>query len=1060
MPTYQITDSSVLLTNGEIYTLLNFPESGVLRIRSNVSGNFDETETLVVINYGTPEWDACDPGDSAVTIERAGIRATVDLDPLRLQVHDKEGELLFATTGGSLGSREDHGLAFRYDLVDGERIYGLGQGDNSSLNIRGKLREIWNQTDGHESCGSLGVPFLYSSRGYGLLMNSSWATRFFVGGNVPTPKTFRVKPRAPWADREPPAVSPDESLILTDHDELDLYLICGPRYEDVIGGYRLLTGAPPILPRWALGYIQSKFGYINQDELLYSAQQFVQQDIPCSAMMLDITIYEKLGDLRFDSSCWPDLRGTARVLDALGIKLIAGQHPYIDEESLNYQEFAAAGSLINWATPEKYNFILTERYTHAFDFSHPQGKQLWWDKISKLYDAGVRGYWTDMAELENHPEGSSPHYAGSREKMQNIYGLNWAKTLYDGQRSHSEERLFMVQRSLYAGIQRYGVCNWSGDVDSTFEVLDRHVVIGQQVCLSGQTWWCTDIGGCQDSGDYYDPELFIRWLQWGTFCPIMRVHGSRDNEPWNFSEYYQPIITSLIRLRYSLMPYIYTYARIASETGCSIMRAMALLYPEDVEAVENDRQFMFGDSLLVAPVTRKGQREREVYLPAGLWYELETGASLTGGQYHTVDAPLNKIPVFVRGGSIIPRTGAEVRTRDLPAETEIHVYPGQDCRFELYEDDGHTFGYEAGEFAVTTIEYREDSRTLEIGKRCGGYEQMGRSRRLRVFLHGLSVDAGMLLNGEVVAAEPDGENAVVLVLGEVGNDQETTISLPVGIAGEEQTTGPVPRKQILADLEPSPIGCSVTLRNLENSDIAGLEFAEPSGWILDREKLIRRTDTSVEIPLRFDPRAAHSANGSLMVTSPANLRIPLGNGWATWWKIAGPYRAGIDGFHQVFLPEEALRLAPETVEAGVEIQRYESLWYSGFVNLRKPFAVPLPTTGPTIGAEDIYELCHKTAYASCVVTASEAIDGYVQLMADDRLKVWINGDIVALADETYTRVTNFRVRLSKGRNEIFVKCSQQIPHIWKELSSRPWGFNLRILDRDRQVTELLTYSID
>lgn len=468
------------------------------------------------------------------------------------------------------------------------------------------------------------------------------------------------------------------------------------------------------MPKWVYGFMQSKNRYRSEEELLDIAKKFRNERIPCDCIVIDWHWFKEFGDLTWDAEYWPTPEKMLKTLKQQGFYIVQAQHPYIDEQSVHYKEFFEKGYLIK--NPKG-------KGRPAFDFSNPEAREAWWNEVKKLYEQGIRGYWIDMGELEQHPEGAT-NYLGVREKIHNVYSLLWSKSLFEGQRKDKDERVFILSRAGYAGIHRYGTALWSGDIDASWEVLAEQIIVGQGVCMSGIPYWTTDIGGFCTT-QTFTPELYIRWFQWGGFCPLFRTHGTRpENEPWSFGELAKKIIKKYIEFRYRLFPYIYSCAREIAEKGTPIMKAMALSFPEDSVAVKQTLQIMFGPSILVAPVVQKGVRHREVYLPQGhIWYNYWTDEKYQGGQWITVQAPLEIIPLFVKEGSLLPIAGIKQYTgEEEKRNLQLHLYGEKQASFTLYEDDGITYEYEKGDYLKTILNIDENKR-LTINKVDGNIKE-------------------------------------------------------------------------------------------------------------------------------------------------------------------------------------------------------------------------------------------------------------------------------------------------------------------------------------------------
>jgi len=366
-----------------------------------------------------------------------------------------------------------------------------------------------------------------------------------------------------------------------------------------------------------------------------------------------------------------------------------------------------------------------------------------------LYDKGVEAWWLDSSEpLDFYGEEQGPmlegaHTAlGSGTRYANMYPLMETRAVYEGQRATTDkQRVFILTRSAFLGQQRNAATAWSGDIAPDFATLRRQIPAGLNYSMSGLPYWTTDIGGFQ-GGDPNDPayqEVFVRWFQYGTFCPIFRTHGARKaNELWSYGPRAQQILTTYDKLRYRLLPYIYSLVWKVTSEGYTPMRALVMDFPGDRNALDILDQFMFGPALLVNPVTRAGATTRSVYLPAGSnWYDFWTGASLQGGQTVEAAAPIETVPLYVRAGSIVPMGPELQHTSEKPADPiELRIYRGADGKFTLYEDDGESYAYEKGEHATISLLWNDASQTLTIGARVGNFPGIMRNRTFNAVLVG------------------------------------------------------------------------------------------------------------------------------------------------------------------------------------------------------------------------------------------------------------------------------------------------------------------------------------
>jgi alpha-glucosidase (family GH31 glycosyl hydrolase) len=403
----------------------------------------------------------------------------------------------------------------------------------------------------------------------------------------------------------------------------------------------------------------------------------------------------------------------------VGIKTIVITEPYITEYCINYQPAIANGYLA--FTNSGQSYILSNWWSCGcnaglLDITNPAARQWWWDKHPAFFGSELSGIWTDLGEPENHPEGMN-HFLGSRNKIHNIYNLLWAETIFEGfSQFKPNQRIFNLTRSGYAGIQRYGVIPWSGDVGKDFGGLAVQLPMVLNMGMSGLAYHNSDIGGfcC----GFTTPELYVRWMQYGTFCPITRAHGvGQPTEPWSYGNEAEAINKKYLRLRYKLLPYIYTLAYENYKSGMPLLRPLFFSYPDDELLINNSASYLFGDKLLVSPVVTGGTQTKNIYLPEGNWIYFWDDVFYQGGQNYTVDTPIDIMPVFVKAGSIVPMAPLMNFTDELPADTLIlNIYPSDNltAEFTLYEDDGLTLDYQIGNFAETYFEQSLSNQTLSI----------------------------------------------------------------------------------------------------------------------------------------------------------------------------------------------------------------------------------------------------------------------------------------------------------------------------------------------------------
>lgn len=450
---------------------------------------------------------------------------------------------------------------------------------------------------------------------------------------------------------------------------VDYWVTAGDSPADILGNYAAATGHPPVLPEWASGFWQSKLRYKTQDEVLRVARGHRERGLPLSVIVIDFFHWPMMGDMVFDPRHWPDPAGMVRELKEMGVRVMISVWLSFNADSRNYDEFRRKGLLLQTerGTPALFPFFDTSPeglvYLHYYDPSNPEARRLFWEKVRAGYlDHGIEIFWLDACEPEMLPidYDNLRFQIGNGAEVACLYPFLHQQAFAEGIKDAGREQTVFLCRSAWAGSQRFGAAVWSGDIKSTFEVLTAQVRAGLNMAMSGIPWWTTDIGGFMqgDPSTAYFRELIVRWFQYGVFCPLFRLHGVRlpavdkggsDNEVWTFAEEAYAVIRPLMQLRERLRPYIMEQMKTAHERGIPPMRPLLVDFPDDPAAWKVEDQFMFGPDILVAPVTGQGVRSRPVYLPAGSeWIDAATGRSHAGGNTLTFEAPLERIPVFVR----------------------------------------------------------------------------------------------------------------------------------------------------------------------------------------------------------------------------------------------------------------------------------------------------------------------------------------------------------------------------------------------------------------------------
>lgn len=537
-------------------------------------------------------------------------------------------------------------------------------------------------------------------------------------------------------------------------DGIDYYFVYGPSPDKVISGYRQLTGQTPMMPLWSLGLWQCRERYKTAGEMTDVMKKFRSNKIPIDNIVLDWQYWkpDQWGSHRFDETRFPDPAGLVKSIhEEYNARLMISVWPKFYKGTDNFDTLQKHGYLYPKNIEENTADWLGYPFTF-YDAFNPGARKMFWDQMNeRLFSLGVDAWWMDATEPEmvhhvDPVENASrmhPNYAGTGARYLNAYSLLNSQAVYEGQRSVApDQRVFILTRSAFAGQQRYSSATWSGDIASRWATLRAQIPGGLNFSASGIPYWTTDIGGFTNDWKSSDPEwqeLQVRWFQYGTFCPLFRVHGQFPfREMWEFGGVGSPAYNAQLRsdrLRYRLMPYIYSLAGWVTHLDYTIMRPLIMDFPDDKEVYSLNDQFMFGPSILVNPVTRYLERERSLYLPAGKWYDLWSGSTMEGGKTLTLEAPYDRIPLLIRAGSIIP-AGPEIQyTSEKPgAPLDIYVYTGADGSFRLYEDDGLSFGYERGEFSIIHLNWDDSARILTISDRKGTYPGMSDTREFRIVL--------------------------------------------------------------------------------------------------------------------------------------------------------------------------------------------------------------------------------------------------------------------------------------------------------------------------------------
>lgn len=535
--------------------------------------------------------------------------------------------------------------------------------------------------------------------------------------------------------------------------QIEYYFVYGKNMDSVISGYRYLTGKAPIVPKWALGFWQSRERYKTENEILSTVDEFRKRKIPIDNIVLDWSYWRQpeWGNQEFDETRFPSPDSMINVLHKkYHTQIMISVWPKFYEGITSYNDFNKNGWLYKRSIADRQRDWIAQGYVSTFyDAFNTEARTGFWNLINKkLYSKGIDAWWMDASEpdiLSNvSPEKRklqmTPTALGSGAEYLNAYPLQNAKGIYEGQRlTNPNQRVFLLTRSAFAGSQRYAASVWSGDIGSTWDDMKHQITAGINYSMSGLPYWTMDIGGFVVPEKFEKPnsaeleewrELNTRWYQFGAFVPLFRAHGQYPfREIFNIAPENHPAYKSFIyydNLRYRLLPYIYSLAGAAYHDNYTIMRGLPMDFPNDSSVLNIADEYMFGNALLVNPVYQYKQTNRNVYLPQGAgWYDFYSGKFYTAGQKINADAPYERIPLYVKAGSIIP-FGQELQyTAEKKADTiTLNIYTGADARFNLYEDEGSNYNYEKGNYSIIPIQYNEAAHTLTIASRKGSFEQM------------------------------------------------------------------------------------------------------------------------------------------------------------------------------------------------------------------------------------------------------------------------------------------------------------------------------------------------
>jgi alpha-D-xyloside xylohydrolase len=644
-------------------------------------------------------------------------------------------------TAATIAGIDTYSCITQFNSPADEALYGLGchPVDSGSINYKGRNQDMAIKY----LTGA--IPVLLSTKGYGLMWDNYSASNFYGAEDGNT--TFKY-------------VSESGKMV-------DYYFFYGPAFDQIINLYRMTTGKAPMFPKWSFGLFQSQDRYKYQDEVLSVKDGYRKNHIPVDVIVQDWYYWDPLpiGSHVMKPERYPDPKKMVDELHNANIHGMISIWPVMGTGTPNFNTMKKMGGL----TTITWDNVVTHTFDTYYDAHNPKARELYWaqarDSLIKRY--GWDAWWVDQCEPDNgillDERRKAVFYTGKGIDYFNTYSLEHSKGIYKGwRRDIPGKRAFFLIRQAFAGQQRNSTTLWSSDITCTFDAFKAQVPQGINACVSGIPYWTSDIGGYHfhwDPPDWSKPEfreLFTRWFQFGTFCPIFRIHGKGERALFskNWDDKTRNILLHFDNLRYRLLPYIYSLAGKVTTDNYTLMRSLAFDFSNDPQIYNIQDQYMFGPAFLVSPVTEQlytgkdsaiKEKTRTLYLPKAKWYNFWTGESFIGGQTIKVSAPIDTMPLYVKAGSIIPMGPLIEYATEKPADSiELRIYPGADGEFTLYEDENDNYNYENGMYATFTLKWNNKNRQLTISDTKGKFNGMLKNRIFNIVVvqqgHGTDTD--------------------------------------------------------------------------------------------------------------------------------------------------------------------------------------------------------------------------------------------------------------------------------------------------------------------------------
>jgi alpha-D-xyloside xylohydrolase len=776
--------------------------------------------SLTLVRGRTPPLMKQVSGTGTTRLELPAIRCEVDGGTGTLRFLDRNGTLLLSEAPGTrrltpsrLGDEPVFIAEQGFESPAGERLYGTGCFQDGVMDLRGHPRRLTQVNT------QISLPFMLSSRGYGLLWHNTGMAELNMPEQPVALKRMSAESKAevvdvttttgnaqvlrnptrfegsfrteaagrfafhldvgrPMGSRHsveidgktcveianhwlPPTVGFVVELPAGEHrvhvqadehdapslhfgaaraittwrspvaDAIDYVVIAGPSADEVFEGYREISGATPMMPRWAYGYIHCRERFHSSEEIVDTLREFRRRKLPVDVMVQDWQYWGRHGwnAMRFDEAAYPDPAALVRDVHSLNGRLMLSVWAKIARDTELGRTTAAGGHYID--------------QTDWVDFFNPKAAAFYWDnERERLLKLGIDAWWQDATEPENDDLVGRRTAAGRGERVRLAYPWHVTRTVYEGQRQAlPNQRVMILTRSAFPGQHRHAAATWSGDIGNDWDTLKRQIPAGLNMAAAGYAYWTVDAGGFFRPGDaqYADKayhERLVRWFQYATFLPLQRVHGYMTNtEFWRYGDKVEAVARQYLELRYRLLPYLYSVAHEVHAKGVPIMRPLVFDFPQDPQALDQVHSYMFGRALHVAPVVAPAVSSWPVYLPpsAGGWVDFWTGERRAGGRTHDVASPLERVPLHLRAGTVLPLGPVLQSTAEATGEAiDLHVVPGRDGAFDLYEDDGLDNAYEKGAFSVIRLSWDDRRGVLRLSSRRGRFDGMLKTRRFRL----------------------------------------------------------------------------------------------------------------------------------------------------------------------------------------------------------------------------------------------------------------------------------------------------------------------------------------